>query len=90
MIKDLEPTRDGHVVTPHSLLLALAFIVTIVDWSKAFDRQSLIENGVRSSLIPILISLFQNINMKQTIVLQAPSPKPATGPEGCLEGQQEL
>ena len=70
VIKDLEPTRDGHVVTPHSLLLALAFIVTIVDWSKAFDRQSLIENGVRSSSIPILISLFQNNNMKQTIVLQ--------------------
>ena len=50
---------------------AFAVIVTMVDWSQAFDRQShklgiqsFIENGVRSSLIPILISFFQKRNMK--------------------------
>ena len=50
---------------------AFAVIVTMVDWSQAFDRQShklgiqsFIDNGVRSSLIPILISFFQNRNMK--------------------------
>ena len=50
---------------------AFAVIVTMIDWSQAFDRQShklgiqsFIENGVRSSLIPILISFFQNRNMK--------------------------
>ena len=50
---------------------AFAVIVTMVDWSQAFDRQShklgiqsFIQNGVRSSLIPILISFFQNRNMK--------------------------
>ena len=50
---------------------AFAVIVTMVDWSQAFDRQShklgiksFIENGVRSSLIPILISFFKNRNMR--------------------------
>ena len=50
---------------------AFAVIVTMVDWSQAFDRQShklgvqsFIENGVRSSLIPILVSFFQNRKMK--------------------------
>ena len=50
---------------------AFAVLVTMVDWSQAFDRQShklgiqsFIENGVRSSLIPILISFFQNRRMK--------------------------
>ena len=42
---------------------AFAVIVTMFDWSQAFDRlshklgiQSFIENGVNSSLIPILVS----------------------------------
>ena len=50
---------------------AFAVLVTMVDWSQAFDRQShrlgiqsFIENGVRSSLIPILISFFKNRKMK--------------------------
>ena len=50
---------------------AFAVIVTMVDWSQAFDRlshklgiESFIENGVRSSLIPILVSFFQNRKMK--------------------------
>ena len=50
---------------------AFAVLVTMVDWSQAFDRQShklgiqsFIENGVRPSLIPILISFFKNRKMK--------------------------
>ena len=50
---------------------AYAVIVGMIDWSQAFDRQShklgiksFIQNGVRSSLIPILISFFQKRRMK--------------------------
>ena len=49
---------------------AMAVILNMVDWSQAFDRQShkigvqsFIENGVRASLIPVLISFFQNRRM---------------------------
>ena len=58
-------------VDQNSQKKAFAVIVTMVDWSQAFDRlshklgvQSFIENGVRSSLIPILVSFFQNRKMK--------------------------
>ena len=50
---------------------AYAVILNMVDWSQAFDRQShklgiqsFIENGVRPSLIPVLLSFFQNRQMK--------------------------
>ena len=50
---------------------AVAVIISMVDWSHAFDRQShklgvesFIKNGVRHSLIPILISFFKNRKMK--------------------------
>ena len=50
---------------------AFAVIIGLVDWSQAFDRQchiqgiqSFLDNGVRKSLIPILISYFQNRRMK--------------------------
>ena len=50
---------------------AYAVIVGLVDWSQAFDRQchklgiqSFIDNGVRHSLIPILINYFQNRRIK--------------------------
>ena len=43
----------------------------MIDWSQAFDRQShklgvqsFIENGVRPALIPIMISFFENRQMK--------------------------
>ena len=46
---------------------AYAVIIWLVDWSQAFDRQchklgiqSFIDNGVRHSLIPILINLSQD------------------------------
>ena len=45
-----------------------AVVANLIDWNKAFPRQcpqlgvqSFIKNGVRPSLIPILISFFQNI-----------------------------
>ena len=48
-----------------------AIICHLVDWNQAFDRQcpklgvkSFIENGVRDSLIPLMISYFQNRRMK--------------------------
>ena len=48
-----------------------AVLISMVDWSQAFDRQchtlgvkSFIENGVRDSLIPLMISYFQNRRMK--------------------------
>ena len=47
-----------------------AVIVQLIDWSKAFDRQdpklgveAFIKNGVRPTLIPVLISFFQNRKM---------------------------
>ena len=50
---------------------ANAVIVQLVDWAQAFDRQcpklgvkSFIKNGVRKSLIPLLISYFQNRRMR--------------------------
>ena len=46
---------------------SFAVIITMVDWAQAFDRQchilgvqSFIDNGVRASLIPVLINYFQN------------------------------
>ena len=49
---------------------AIAVIVKMVDWSQAFDRQShklgvqsFIKNGVQPSLVPILISFFQQRRM---------------------------
>ena len=50
---------------------AYAVIVNMIDWSQAFDRQchslgikSFIDNGVRPSLIPIVINYFQQRQMK--------------------------
>ena len=44
-----------------------AVVAQMVDWSKAFDRQdpklgikSFIKNGVRPTIIPLLIIFFQN------------------------------
>ena len=50
---------------------SFAVIMGMIDWAQAFDRQShilgiqsFIDNGVRASLIPILLSFFQNRSMK--------------------------
>ena len=44
-----------------------AVLCTMIDWRQAFDRQcpklgiqSFMQNGVRRSLIPLLVSYFQN------------------------------
>ena len=58
-------------VDRNSQMEAISVILNMVDWSQAFDRQShklgiesFIKNGVRESLIPLLISFFQNRKMK--------------------------
>ena len=50
---------------------AFCAILSMVDWSQAFDRQShrlgvqsFIDNGVRPALIPILVNFFQNRRMR--------------------------
>ena len=50
---------------------SFAVLVSMIDWSKAFDHQShilglqsFIDNGVRPSLIPILLNFFQDREMK--------------------------
>ena len=74
---------------------AFAVIVKMIDWSQAFDRQShklgiksFIKNGVRSSLIPILISFFQNRKMKVKWNGQVSSERGLNGggPQGGLLG----
>ena len=51
----------------HTTSESMAVILNLVDWRQAFDRQcprlgieSFIENGVRKSLIPVLINYFQD------------------------------
>ena len=58
-------------VDKNSQMEAMSVILNMVDWSQAFDRQShklgidsFIKNGVRKSLIPLLINFFQNRKMK--------------------------
>ena len=54
----------------NSLSESFAVILSMIDWSQAFDRlnhrlgiQSFIDNGVRPSLIPTLLSFFQGMTM---------------------------
>ena len=55
----------------NSKMEAFAVIVKMIDWSQAFDRQShqlgiksFIKNGVRHSLIRLLVSFFQTRHMR--------------------------
>lgn len=64
---------------------AMAVIIKYIDWSSAFDRQcpklaieSFIENGVRPSLIPVLINYFQILSKVREL--------PGGGPQGCSMG----
>ena len=77
---------------------SMAVILTMVDWSKAFDRQShkfgiqsFIENGVRPGLISILMSFF--INRKMTVkwkgLLSSLHSLPGGGPQGDNLGIEE-
>ena len=58
-------------IDQNSINQSMAVILTMVDWKQAFDRQShvqgiqsFIDNGVRPSMIPILISFFKNRRMQ--------------------------
>ena len=77
---------------------SIAVLLQMVDWSQAFDRQShklgiksFIENGVRPSLIPILISFFQNREMtvKWKGLLSKVCALPGGGPQGGTLGIEE-
>ena len=74
---------------------SFAVIMTMIDWSKAFDHQShilgiqsFIDNGVRPSLIPILISFFQDRKMKVkwNKCLSSVRNLPGGGPQGGTLG----
>jgi hypothetical protein len=74
---------------------SMAVILNLIDWSQAFDRQcpnlgvkSFIENGVRKSLIPVLINYFQNrvMYVKWHGVLSKKRDLPGGGPQGCSMG----
>ena len=59
---------------PPKTAVAVAVIATMVDYRQAFCRQcptlaiqSFIKNGVRPSLIPILISFFEKRRMTMTV-----------------------
>ena len=77
---------------------AKAVIVQLVDWQGAFDRQchklgveAFVQNGARKSLIPILISYFQNRQMavKWNGQFSSPYPLPGGGAQGGELGQLE-
>ena len=75
-----------------------AVIMSMIDWAQAFDRQShvlglqsFIDNGVRPSLIPILLSFFQDRRMRVKWKGGLSSEKflPGGGPQGGLLGTLE-
>ena len=82
----------------NSVNKSIAVLLQMVDWSQAFDRQShklgiesFIKNGVRPSLIPILISFFQNREMivKWRGLQSHARPLPGGGPQGGTLGIEE-
>ena len=75
-----------------------AVLAQLVDWSKAFDRQdhtlgiqSFIRSGVRPTLIPVLVSFFQNRKMivKWKDHLSTTRDLPGGGPQGSTLGLLE-
>ena len=73
-------------VDENSQQKAYAVILSMVDWSQAFDRQShylgiksFIGNGVRLSLIPVLINFFQGRQMTVKWKGIKSSPRPLNG-----------
>ena len=77
---------------------AYAIIANLVDWNQAFDRQcptlgikSFIDNGVRKSIIPVLINYFQDRKMqvKWHGTLSSVRSMPGGGSQGCHMGQLE-
>ena len=76
----------------------MAVISQLIDWSKAFDRQdpklgiqSFIHNGVRPTLIPLLVSYFQDRKMvvKWHGTSSSTRDLPGGGPQGCMLGLLE-
>ena len=74
---------------------AVSVLINMIDWSQAFDRQShklgiqsFIKNGVRPGLIPIMISFFQNREMKVKWNGKTSSKRKLNGggPQGGLMG----
>ena len=72
-----------------------AVILTMLDWSQAFERQShvqgiqsFIDNGVRKSLIPFLISFFQGRQLRVKWNKTFSTPRAITGgsPQGGTAG----
>ena len=77
---------------------AYAVIASLIDWSKAFDRQcpklgvqSFVDNGVRRSIIPLLINYFQERKMKVKWhgCLSKERDLNGGGPQGCSVGLLE-
>ena len=75
-----------------------AVIAQFIDWSKAFDRQdpllgikSFIKNGVRPTLISLLISYFQERKMvvRWHGTTSSTRDLPGGGPQGCSLGLLE-
>jgi hypothetical protein len=73
-------------------------IASLIDWNNAFPRQcpklgieSFMRNGVRPSLIPVLINYFQDreMSVKWHGCRSAPRKKPGGGPQGATIGLLE-
>ena len=76
-----------------------AVLALFVDWKSAYSRQchtlgiqSFIKNGVRPSLIPLLISYFQNrvMRVKHHGVTSKPRKQPGSGAQGASLGNHEF
>ena len=77
---------------------ANAVLVQLIDWSQAFDRQcpelgikSFVKNGVRKSILSVLINYFQDRKMKVKWKNKLSSiwALPGGGPQGCSLGLHE-
>ena len=77
---------------------SMGVLLQMIDWSQAFDRmshklgiESFVKNGVRPSLIPILISFFQDRQMlvKWKGLRSTVRPLPGGGPQGGTLGIEE-
>ena len=73
----------------------MAVILSMVDWSKAFENQShklgvdsFIQNGVRGSLVPVLVSFFtdRKLQVKWQNTYSEPKIVNGGGPQGITTG----
>ena len=86
ILKELDKNSHGE---------AMAAVLTMIDWKQAFPRQdptlaiqSFINNGVRPSLIPILMSFFEDRRMtvKWRDAMSAVKRLKGGGPQGSTKG----